>query len=498
MIYGQARGTAQLKGGYKMFMKYIDLIIVIVFFMGLLGVSYVASRKVKNAEDFTVAGGNLNFTILLGTIIASVIGASATLGRAGKAYEVGFIIILSAFAYAVGLVLFGYLSGHIRKLNIWTIPEALGTRYGSEIRVITGFMLVLAVIALFGAQLIAMGYATIAIVGDIGISYNQAIFGTGLLIILYTILGGLLAVAYTDLIQAVIMVIAIGLILPGMLVADVSGPSAAIEMIANPPEGALSSLSPTFIISIFIIDIAICLVDPFLWQRAAAAKSSTDIKKAMWISGISFLSWGLIIVSIGSLAIHLLPDVVSADAVIPELITNYMPPVIKGLCIAALMGIMMSTADTALLVAGTTVSWDMLKIFRPETSDKVLLRTTRITILVIGLLGMIFATYVSGIFDILLLAYALFISAVFVPTICALFWKKATKAGALSSSLMASLTVILLYVLKMLGHLPQEVEPIIVSLGVSFVFMVGVSLATYNERTASLCLSDRNLKNHDF
>jgi Na+/proline symporter len=172
------------------------------------------------------------------------------------------------------------------------------------------------------------------------------------------------------------------------------------------------------------------------------------------------------------------------------MIITYMPPVIRGVCLAAMMAIMMSTADTALLIAGTTFSRDIVQFYRPRTADKSLLKIARVFIFCIGVLGVVFALNMKGIFDILLLAFAIFVSGVFIPTMAAFFWKKATRAGAIVSSVAASIAVVVLYGLKLSGMLPAWIEPIIISIFLSLVLMVGVSLATYRPETATPRIRD--------
>jgi len=471
-----------------------DLVIIILYLLVILGVGYYASRKVKGTEDYTIAGRRMGFPVLLGTLIGTAIGAAATVGKAGKAYEAGIIILVTILAYGGGLFLFSFIAPTIRKMKIWTIPDALNLRYGKALTVITACVMVLAVIALFGGQLIAVGLVVVAVLGDFGVTYQEAILGAAIIMILYTIMGGLLAVAYTDLIQTVIMLVAIGIILPILILVDVGGVGPAIEYMTPPPGKLLGGLGPVYIISIIILDISFCLVDPSLWQRTSAAKSARSIQRGMWVTTGVYVYWTFIAVFLGLMALHLMPDLAGTsegvDAAIPRMVAHYMPPVIKGLCLAAMMAVMMSTADTALLIAGTTFSRDILKNFRPQTEDKTLLRWARLFILIIGVLGIIFALNMKGIFDILLLAFAIFVSGIFIPTMAAIYWKKATKAGAIVSSIVASVVVVILYGLKLSNMLPKSIEPIIISILVSLILMVGISLLTYKPETATPRLKD--------
>ncbi len=472
----------------------LDLMIIALYFMILLGVGYYASRKVKGMEDYAIAGRSLGYPVLLGTLIGTAIGAAATVGKAGKAYDVGIAIFIATFSYGIGLIAFGTIAPTIRRIKIWTIPDALELRYGKVLRLVTAFVMVLAVIALFGAQLIAVGLAVTAVLGEFGISFTEAVLGAGIIMILYTVMGGLLAVAYTDFIQTIVMLVAVGILLPIFVTSEVGGAATAIEYLKPPAGNFWGGMTAAYVVSIFLIDIPFCLIDPSLWQRASAAKDTKTIRNSMFITSGVYFYWSFIAVFLGIMALHLFPDLAQSaggvDSAIPRQVAAYMPPMLKGFCLAAMMAIMMSTADTALLISGTTFSRDIVRAFRPQTGDKTLLRLARIFIFVIGALGVVFALNMRGIFDILLLAFAIFVSGIFVPTMAALFWKKATKAGALVSSIVASIAVVVLYGLKLSQMLPEWIEPIIVSIFLSLILMVAVSLATYKPETATQRLVD--------
>jgi SSS family solute:Na+ symporter len=471
-----------------------DLIVIVIYMLVILGVGYYASRRVKGTEDYTIASRSLGFPVLLGTLIGTAIGAGATIGKAGKAYDIGIALFFITMAYGIGLLLFSFMAPTIRKMKIWTIPDALNLRYGRGLTIVTAFVMVLAVIALFGGQLIAVGLATVAVLGEFGITYQEAIIGAAIIMILYTVMGGLLAVAYTDVVQTVIMIIAVGIILPVLIIIDVGGPGKVVEYLKPPQGNFWGGLSFVYIASVFLIDIPFCLVDPSLWQRASAAKDARTIRNGMYVTVGVYVYWTFIAVFLGVMAAHLIPNLggtaEGVDAAIPMLVAQYMPPLLKGLCLAAMMAIMMSTADTALLIAGTTFSRDIVKKFKPDTEDKTLLMLARAFIVVVGILGIIFALNMKGIFDILLLAFAIFVSGIFVPTMAAIYWKKATKAGALISSIVASIAVVVLYGLKLSNMLSSAIEPIFVSILISLVLMVGISLMTYNPQTATTRLKD--------
>lgn len=472
----------------------LDLAVIALYFIGSLGVGYWASRQIVTAEDFSVAGGRLRFPVLLGTLIATAIGASATMGRAGKAYEVGIIIFVAGFAYAIGLYLFSWLAPIIKRIGVWSVPEALHRRYGRNFRLLASIIVVVALIGVFSAQLIAFGLVVVTLFPDNGISYEEAVICSALLMVAYTALGGLFAVAYTDLIQAAIMIVGIGILLPIVVVADIGGPSAAAVALLPPGGNWLGGLTVAYLVSIFLIDIPISLLDVSLWQRTGAAQSVRHIQKGVRAAAVAFVVWSFIVVALGIYAAQLLPQLAATPAgpgaAIPALVVEYMPPLIKGLCLAGLLAVIMSTADTVLLIGGTTVSMDMVAVLRKGIDGRQQIRIARWSVLALGIAGVLFSLLTRDVFEVLLLAFAVYVSALFVPTMLAIFWTRATTAGAAWSTLAAFISVLYLYAEKFAGRLPDVVEPIVVSQILSLVIMVAVSLATYREADGTLPLVD--------
>lgn len=463
----------------------IDIIIILVYFVMMISVGLWARTKVKSLSDYALASRSLGYPVMIGTLVGAAIGAASTFGKAGKAYQVGAFLFFATMGYAIGLALFGFFSKRLRRAGIWTIPDAVRMRYGRGMETVTGAVMLVAVIAVFGGQIIGMGAIFSSAGRAYGLTYNSAIIIAGSIIIFYTMLGGLFAVAYTDLIQSLIMIIGIGFILPFALASQAVQAHDIWNIIKPEPGNLLGGMTPFYVISIFLIDIPFCLVDPSLWQRAGAARDEKVIRRSMFATAGIYVYWSLVCVFLGVIGAALVPDVTarygSPDAIIPALTINYLPPVITGFCLAALIAVMMSTASVVLLITGTTISNDLVKPLRPETTEKGLLLSARLTVLVVGILGIVFALCIKGIFDLLLLAFAIYISGVFFPVMGALFWEKATRQGAAASSIGATALVVTLYALDK----PFGIEPIMPSLVLSLVLMAVVSMATYKPEKAT-------------
>ena len=283
-------------------MTAVDNWIVVLYLLGILAVGLRASGGVSSSQDFAVAGQGLSFPLLLGTLIAAVVGASATIGRAGKAYEVGILIALSGVAYGLGLLAFGKLAPVIKRIQFWSVPDALGARYGQTFRFLSALIIYICVMGVFASQLMAFGVTATFMSGSIQVSFTHAVMISAILMTTYTLTGGMKSVAAADLFQVVIIVLMIGAVLPIVLMGEMGGPVSALKALAPPDGDWLGGMSVVFLISLFLIDIPIVLIDASLWQKTGAAQNTGHIRRAVIITGLAFIVWGTLSAAYGVLA----------------------------------------------------------------------------------------------------------------------------------------------------------------------------------------------------
>jgi Na+/pantothenate symporter len=163
---------------------------------------------------------------------------------------------------------------------------------------------------------------------------------------------------------------------------------------------------------------------------------------------------------------HLYPSLESSDAAIATLIFNHVPVVAKGLCLAAIMAAIMSTADTVLLIAGTTVSMDIVKGFKPQTTDRALLLIGRVTIIVVALIGVFLALAKIELFTIGVLSYGLLVTGLLIPIMAALYAKKTSSKSALGASIVGIVTFVLAVIIKFAGY-HIHIDPALLAIALS-------------------------------
>ena len=463
----------------------IDGLVIIAYLLGIVGVGYYASTKVKTSTDYAVAGRSMGFPVLCGTLIGTVIGAAATMGKAGKAFDAGYAVLYASCAYLVGYILMGIFAPRLRAARIDSMPDILQRRYGPAMRVAGGVVLLLVAIPVVGVQLTACGLIVTQFLPDLGLSFPQVVILAAIVIVLYTLLGGLLAVAYTDLLQVGVMFLGIGILLPLMLALEIGSLQGIRDALVPAVDGWLGGLDLSYTLAFFPVFTAMVLIDPSVWQRIAAAERAEDLRPGMFFTAGFYGFWSVLVVGLGVVASNLYPELAEADVAIPQMIVDYMPPVLKGLCLAAIIALIMSTGDSMLLIGGTTVSWDIVRTLCPATDDRTLLLISRLVILGIGVLGVIFALARIPLFEVNFMTLGIFVSGLFIPIMGALFYQRATTTAAVSATVVGAGSVTALQVMQLAFAIPPPMQPMLAGLGLSFATFFIVSHFTWEAQRAT-------------
>jgi SSS family transporter len=466
----------------------IDMAVFLLYFLVVIVIGVLFYKKVKGGSDYALAGRSLGWSATIGTLAATMIGAAATMGRAGVAYQYGIGIMWASIAIFIGYILFSIFIAHkLRRTRtgVWTVPDVLERRFGRSMRHLSAAVLILAVIAIFGPQLIAIGIVFELIGEPFGINYELAVLLMGLIVVLYTTLGGMYAVAFTDLLMFVILIAVIPIVLPILVFGGGNITFSTMTAALEPRMFNLWTGIPfTMILAFLFTFIPGVIIDQSIWQRVMSAKNTGIARWSPVISGGIFFYYSFMVVILGMAGIILIPNLVEAygdfDSVLPLLIVNYVPIGLTGLSLTALFAVAMSTASTCLLVAAVVMVKDLIPAFsKMPLSERTELRVSRIVTAVIGIAGVIFALVFEGIFWIMLIAYGIFVAGLFFPIIFALFWKKATKTAAVVS------TIISTVVLAVFLVIPTNLEPIIPAIITSLILMVVISLVTYRREGAT-------------
>lgn len=398
----------------------MDIAIVFIYFLGLIFIGSRSFRIVKGINGFFVADRKAPFLFVVGSLFATIIGGSSTIGMAGLGYRQGLVGSWWLLVGAIGLFFLGlFLAKKVRGYSLYTLPEILEVQYGAEAKLIASCLIVIAWTGIIAGQIVAAGKILETLLTA---SPSFLMIIVAVVFILYTLLGGQHSVVRTDSIQSLIIVMAIVISIPLCL-----GKAGGIFSMREALGGEYFSFPinshftwKTFATYLFLVGSSY-LVGPDIYSRLFCAKDEKTAMGATMAVALALIPFAFMITMIGMSARVLFPNI-SPEASFPTMINHIFPIGVNGIVIAALLSAMMSSADTCLLTTSTILSMDIIKpIFKPGMSEKTILLLSRLLIMVIGLLSLLVALKLKGVISSLLLGYTVYTSGLVFPILLG-FW----------------------------------------------------------------------------
>lgn len=402
----------------------IDSGILFVFLAANLLIGFFSSRNINNFSEYAVWKRSFGSFAICATLCASFIGGGYIMGNAAKVYYMGMIYAIGLLGFSLKEVLIAlFVAPRMKKYNdCHSVGDMVGKHYGNHAKVITGIFSVLICMGILGAQVSAMGALF-----TVFFHMNELLgilIGFGVIII-YASLGGMRGVVYTDVFQFVVLLIGIPLILIfgihyihgwGVLTSKI--PSAHI----NPFLQSGSSWTVVGLMLTFMF--GEILIPPYA-QRLFMAKSTDQTRKATLAAGIVSVPIFLIAGAIGLVA-YTLSDSLNPNLAIPYVIEKTVPVGIKGLVIAGLLAVIMSSAAGFLNAAAIAFANDIMpSFFKGKTlSHRSSLQLVRVASLAVGIGSVVFALSIKNILDILVFSYNLWSPIILVPLLAAIFGLK--------------------------------------------------------------------------
>ena len=407
---------------------------VVAYLSATLIVGYLAGRKVKDGEDFMVAGRSLPTWLCTFTVFATWFGAGTCLGAAGAAYKRGFRgIIADPFGAVLCLLLAGtFFFKTMRRLRFITVGDFFRVRYGETVEVLACVCMVPIYIGWVASQLVAFGYILKMVTG---LAIAPAILLGTIVVLVYTAAGGMWAVAFTDFFQAIVLIAGLLVLLPSVWSAA-GGWTAITEKLPAghlqlTPDGGL--IAWMFYIQAWLILGIGDLSGQELMGRAMSAKDENVAQRSAYLAAFLYLTIGLVPVILGMIGSLLLPTIGDPEYILLELGRQYLSPLALALFTGALVSALMSSADSALLAQASLVVENILpKCIGEMDSDKAL-RACRTVVLTSGLLSLGVALYLQNIYELMLSASAIGLVSIAVPFIAGIYWPRANMPGAIAA-----------------------------------------------------------------
>jgi len=464
----------------------IQLVIIVIYLI-IMGVIGVFSRKpARDADGFFVAGRSIPTWQLSGSLVATIVGGSATLGVAGLGFSRGITAAWWLLVGTIGLVILGiFLAGKVRKTGVYSLPGLVEKQYGSSVAMASSVLIIIAWLGVIAGQIIATGNILS------GLGWGNPVMWMiifTVITVFYTVLGGQRADIRTDIIQAVIIFVGIfvgvAVILPSL------GGLAGLKS-ALPGDFFSFPLSSRFtaqdLLGYLLIVGLPYVVGADLYSKILSAKDEKTARKSALWAALLIIPIGFAGAIIGMGARVLFPGI-AAEQSFPVIASSALPPVVGGLLLAGLVSATMSSADSCLLSASTILTVDIIKKFKPQTSQRKVLQLARGAIVIIGILSLVMALELKGVINSLMFAYTIFSAGVIIPVLFG-FYKdklKINSVGALAAiigggglALISKLTdVVNVSQMPVIGSLVAIKRLDLWALAVSVLLLLAVSFIT--------------------
>ncbi len=409
----------------------IHLAVILVYLAILVGIGVWASRRVSSQEDFSVAGRTLPVPVLFATLLACWIGTGSIFGNAEKTYETGIAAWILPIGELLGIAALWLLAHRVRRLEVLSVPDILEARYNATARVLGTIALVLAYTTIVSYQ-----YRAAALVIRLAmpsLDPRLAVPVVAAFVILFTALAGMFSVAYTDVGNGTLMILGLLMAFPIFFAkaGGIDGIRAALPASHTTAFGPIGGVEA---IGYLLPPFLLILGDANMYQRFFSARSE---RSARWAIPLFFVGVALVeFLIIGSAwaGSALLPDLPNPGAVIPAAAQAVLPPFLGAVLMAAIMAIILSTADSFLLIPSTTFVNDVwVRFFRKGASQKEIVRVSRIVVVLFGLWALFLSTLSDRFLDVALYAYTIYGAAITPAIVASFFWRRVTAAGAVAS-----------------------------------------------------------------
>jgi SSS family solute:Na+ symporter len=461
--------------------------------LAMLAVGFYFYKKNKSSEDFYVSGRNMNSWHIGLSVVATDVGGGFSIGLGGLGFTMGisgswmlFTGLIGAWLSAVLLIPKISTLGH--KHKFFTFPQIFNHFYNPKVALLAGVISAIGYIGFTSSQVLAgakLASATIE-----GLNLQWALIIMGAIAVIYTSIGGLKAVIYTDTIQWIILIA--GLVFIGIPIAyNAVGGYDVIKSTLTPEYLSLQNVTWYQILNWSVTIVPIWFIGMTLYQRIYACKSEKEAKKAWFIAGL--FEWpvmafmGVILGMLAKVAavqglFDGITDTSTMDSEmgLPILLSTILPVGLMGLMLSSYFSAILSTADSCLMAASGNIVTDIISKFsKREYSEKKMLQISQIVTLSIGLFAIVLASQMQNVLELMLYSYAFMVSGLFVPVIGALYWRKSNPKAAFWSMLLGGSTTIILIItnnkLPFDMALPKHLDANIFGISISLVTFILLS-----------------------
>jgi len=439
----------------------------------MLGIGFFFLKKNKDAEDYFVGGRTMGSLHVGMSVVATDVGGGFSIGLGGLGFVMGlsgswmlFTGLIGAWMSAVFLI--PRVSRMKNFKTLYTFPQIFESFYNNKVALIAGIISAIGYIGFTSSQILAG--AKLASASFVDLDMETALLIMGAIVIVYTSLGGIKAVIYTDTVQWIVLMA--GLIFIGIPLgySAIGGWSALQQEVSNDLL-SFTNVSWQTLVNWGVTIIPIWFVGMTLYQRIYSCRDEKTAKKAWFIAGL--FEWpimammgvllglfGRVAADQGMFAYLGFPTMAGLDPEkgLPLLLRTVMPVGLMGLMMSAYFSAIMSTADSCLMAASGNVATDILdRFFSFSSNEKKFLKLSQWLTLILGAFSLWLASSMQNVLQLMLYSYAFMVSGLFVPVIGAFFWKRSSSLAAMWAMLIGGGTTITLIIIN--TNLPFGLDP---------------------------------------
>ena len=429
--------------------------IIVGYLVALTALNFYQARKVKNQEDMMVAGRSLGITKMVFTLVCTWIGSGTFIAGAEFAYNSGWSALWMAAGAWVGIGIIYFLAGKIRTFGQYTIGDILEVRYGRFARLFGALALIISFTTIVSYQFRAGGFIINIITdGQLSVASGQAI--TAAFVILFTALGGMIAVAHTDLPNGIIIVLASIAAAPFVII-SAGGLGAPVEVL--PPShfdvfpAGFGQYPVLKALSYFFATLMLLMGIQSMYQKFYSARTPGDAKKAviLWIIGTVVVESIIVVIAVYASSRYWGDTSIEPAAIVLQAARDMVPTPFNFLLLSAAVVVVLSTGMNYLLSPSTNIVRDIYQKFlkNENVEQKKLVAMQKVFIVILGFVAFLLIfipTYFNQPISVLqyaYTAYTIYGVAITPALIAALSWKRATKQAGAISIVLGALTVII-------------------------------------------------------
>ncbi len=465
-------------------MHIIDLLILIIYFIAMLSVGFFFLRKNKTTEDYFVGGRQMGSFHIGLSVVATDVGGGFSIGLGGLGFVMGLSGSWLLFTGLIGAWLSGVLLipkvfELAKEKGFLSFPQFLETIFDKRVALFAGLISAIGYLGFTSSQILAG--AKLASSTFSGLTLENALLIMGVIAIIYTALGGLKAVIYTDTIQWIIVINGLIFVALPFSFKALGGFDSVRESIST-EFLTLTNVSWQQIVNWMFTIIPIWFIGMTLYQRIYAAKDKKTAQRGWFIAGLfeypvmAFM--GVILGMLARVAVEngtikgYTIKTIDVEMGLPLLLKTILPVGFLGIVLSAYFSAIMSTADSCLMASSGNMLTDVLKKHNSKNS----LRYSQLLTFFTGILALFLALRMKNVLELMMLSYSFMVSGMIVPVMVSLFTKSPHALGALISMIAGGTTTLVFKLMKI--SLPFDLDANILGITVSLLAYIIVKIAS--------------------